>query len=95
MDESVSVIGLHGLSVEHPGRVLFERFHDTATAVLEEGGASPTFVAAEGGTHSGTFVRSDGRAHQRLRKSKFEGISVLSLAANDGSDDPAFRHFAI
>lgn len=95
LSPSVSVLGLHAYdSPQLPGMV-FGEFYGRMRARLQGHGVQPTFVAAEGKGYSGKFTKVGGKTERRLVDTGFEGIAVLSLAANPaGSDEPSYDAFA-
>jgi len=74
----------------------FRVFNDLISKFLSRAETPPTYFAAEGKGYSGEFVEIGGRAHKKLLKANYEGISALSFASNpEGSESPSYDRHAI
>ncbi len=91
---SASAIGLYGYGRPHPGQELFKRFHSLVVDILKKYNIQPTYIGAEGKGYSGKFVKFGGRIHNKLLKTNFSGVTVLSISVNPvDSDDPGYDSF--
>ncbi|MEO8585040.1 MAG: hypothetical protein ABI584_02665 [Acidobacteriota bacterium] len=92
---SAAALGVHGYGEGHPGSGTFLRFYEAVVGFLEQHGIGPTYVAAEGESYSGKFVRFGERAHERLLRTRMAHVNVLSVAANSpDSEEPSYDSFA-
>lgn len=74
----------------------FRLFNDLISEFFSRTESFPTYFAAEGKGYTGEFVEIGGRAHKKLLKANYEGISALSLASNpEGSNSPSYDRHAI
>jgi hypothetical protein len=94
LSESASALGLYKYNCEQPERGIFGRFYATILNQLHAWGVTPTYVGAEGNGYSGKFTKIGGRMHDKLVRSDFADVTVLSLAANPpGSEEPSYDNY--
>lgn len=95
LKDSEWVLGLYDFSSEQPDRTTFKEFYEAVVDVFNQLGATPTYIAAEGKGYTGKYVKIGGSVTSRLINDDFDGVTVLSIAANPvGSKDPSYDRFA-
>ena len=95
LSKTASAFGLHSYGKPSPDGKAFELFNASASALLNELGITPSYIGIEGEGYSGDYKKYGGSAHEKLIKSGFGGISVLSIVANpEGSDEPSYDGYA-
>jgi hypothetical protein len=87
-------LGLFQYSSIKPVPSLFAEFYELVVNLLEELNAPATYIAAEGDGYLGESVKFGGTVNNRLIKSAFEGVSVLSIVTNPkGSKEPSYDRY--
>jgi hypothetical protein len=95
LSKSASALGLYKYDCDQPQSGLFSRFYSTVLNQLQSWGVKPTYVGAEGTGYSGKLTKVGSRTHDKLVKSDFADVTVLSVAANPpGSEEPSYDSFA-
>jgi hypothetical protein len=95
LSKSASALGLYKYNCDQLENQLFSRFYSTLLSQLESCGVTPTYIGAEGNGYSGKLTKLGGPTHNKLVKSGFADITVLSITANPpGSDAPSYDSFA-
>lgn len=94
LSSSASALGLYKYDYDHPEGGLFGRFYWACLKQFQLWGVTATNVGAEGIGYAGKLVRVGSRTHDKLVKSNFADVSVLSVTANPpGSEEPSYDSF--
>ncbi len=93
LSSSASALGLYKYECS-PEYGLFGRFYSAVINQLQLWGVAATYVGADGNGYSGKLTKVGSRTHDKLVKSNFANVSVLSITANPTeSEQPSFDCF--
>lgn len=94
LSNSASALGLYKYDCSPPENSLFAQFYSTILDQLQSWGVTPTYIGADGSGYSGKLAKVGSRTHDKLLKSDFANVTVLSMAANPpGSEEPSYDSF--
>lgn len=95
LSKSASALGLYKYNCDQPESGLFGHFYSTVISQFASCGITPTYVGAEGDGYSGKLTKIGSRTHDKLVKTNFADVTVLSVVANPtGSEEPSYDNFA-
>lgn len=93
--KSASALGLYKYNCAQAGSGIFGRFYSTVLNQFTSCGITPVYVGAEGEGYSGKLTKMGSLTHDKLVKTNFADVTVLSVVANPvGSNEPSYDNFA-
>lgn len=84
-------LGLYDYSTAIPPSNTFDEFYALTGEFLSSLGLFPSHIAAEGDEHTGKLLKIDSIGAKRLLKSRFDGVSTLSVVScSKATQEPTF-----